>query len=147
MNQATGYLTTTIELEIPFFDVDAMEVVWHGHYVKYFELARCALLEKLNYNYDEMKQSGYTWPVVDLRIKYVKPVRFKQTIIVEATLVEFEHRLKIQYLIVDQATGDKLTKAYSVQIAVDLANGETCFVAPKVLVDKINSHMQDQKKP
>ena len=56
----------------------------------------------------------------------------------EASLVEFEYRLKIQYLIVDQATGEKLTKAYSIQIAVDLANGETCFAAPQVLCDKIN---------
>jgi acyl-CoA thioester hydrolase len=37
---------TSVDLEIPFHDVDMMQVVWHGHYAKYFEIARCALLEK-----------------------------------------------------------------------------------------------------
>ena len=46
-----GVLQAEIELVVPFFDVDMMEVVWHGHYVKYFEEARCALLDKLGHNY------------------------------------------------------------------------------------------------
>ena len=37
-----GVLQAEIELLVPFFDVDMMEVVWHGHYVKYFEEARCS---------------------------------------------------------------------------------------------------------
>ncbi|WP_343034423.1 hypothetical protein [Candidatus Methylobacter favarea] len=35
---------TAVDIEIPFHDIDMMEVVWHGHYAKYFESARCALL-------------------------------------------------------------------------------------------------------
>ena len=34
-------------IEVPFHDVDVMRVAWHGHYVKYFEIARCALLDKI----------------------------------------------------------------------------------------------------
>ncbi len=44
-----------IEIEIPFYDVDSAGIVWHGNYVKYFEVARCVLLDKLNYNYIDMK--------------------------------------------------------------------------------------------
>ena len=50
-----GVLQAEIELVVPFFDVDMMEVVWHGHYVKYFEEARCALLDKLGHNYRQMR--------------------------------------------------------------------------------------------
>ena len=39
-------LQASVELEVPFHDVDVMHVAWHGHYVKYFELARCALLRR-----------------------------------------------------------------------------------------------------
>ena len=39
-------LQHSVEIEIPFHDVDMMEVAWHGHYVKYFEIARCALLDQ-----------------------------------------------------------------------------------------------------
>ena len=43
-------LQHSVEIEIPFHDVDMMEVAWHGHYVKYFEIARCALLDQFDYN-------------------------------------------------------------------------------------------------
>ena len=46
-------------IEIPFHDVDMMEIAWHGHYVKYFEIARCKLLDKIEYNYSQMRDSGF----------------------------------------------------------------------------------------
>lgn len=128
---------TSIDLQIPFHDVDMMEVVWHGHYAKYFEVARCALLEKIDYNYPQMRDSGYAWPVIDLSIRYARSAVFGQTITVTARIVEWENRLKINYLITDKDTGLRLTKGHSVQVAVDLATKEMCFVSPVVLFEKL----------
>ncbi len=128
---------TSIDLQIPFHDVDMMEVVWHGHYAKYFEIARCALLETIDYNYPQMRDSGYAWPVIDLGIRYVQPAVFGQTITVTAQIVEWENRLKINYLITDKDTGLRLTKGHSVQVAVDLATREMCFASPAVLLEKL----------
>ena len=50
-----------------------MEVVWHGHYVKYLEIVRGVLLDSIDYNYAQMKASGYLWPVIDLHLRYVAP--------------------------------------------------------------------------
>ncbi len=47
-----------VVIEIPFHDVDVMSVAWHGHYVKYLEIARCMLLDKIDYNYPQMRESG-----------------------------------------------------------------------------------------
>ena len=52
-------------IEVPFHDVDTMHVVWHGHYLKYFEIARCKLLDQFHYNYNQMRDSGYAWPVIE----------------------------------------------------------------------------------
>ena len=128
---------TSIDLEIPFHDVDMMEVVWHGHYAKYFEIARCALLEKINFNYPQMRDSGYAWPVIDLRIRYVKPAVFGQVITVNATIVEWENRLKIDYLIIDKDTGARLVKGHSIQVAVDMQTKAMCFESPKILFEKL----------
>ena len=62
-------LSTEIEFKIDFFEVDSMKIVWHGNYINYFERARCALLDKIGYNYIAMEESGYSYPVVDVRIK------------------------------------------------------------------------------
>jgi acyl-CoA thioester hydrolase len=123
--------------KIQFYDVDAMQVVWHGHYARFLELARCALLEKIGYSYPEMALSGYFWPVVDMRIKYVRPVRMAQQIRLTATLVEYENRLRIDYRIADVASGELLSKAQTTQLAVAIGTGELEFNSPNELVDKV----------
>ena len=118
-------------------DLDPMEVVWHGHYLKYFELARCALLQGFDYDYPQMRESGYAWPVVDLRSKYVRPARYGPRLKVQARLDEWEIRLRIEYRVSDADTGEVLTRASSVQVAVDLGTGEMCFASPPVLARKL----------
>ena len=127
----------SVTIQIPFHDVDLMAVAWHGHYVKYFEIARGALLDKVNYNYKEMKESGYSWPVIDLKIRYVKPAHFGQKIEVVASLAEYELRLKIDYLIRDTVSGARLTKGHTIQVAVDLRSGELLLGSPPVLYEKL----------
>lgn len=121
------------DIVIPFFDLDPMQVVWHGHYVKYLELARCDLLQQIGYDYQQMYDSGYAWPVVDMRIQYVKPLRMGQVIRVQARLSDWEYRLKISYVISDANSGERLTKGYTTQVAVDLATEEMCLESPQAL--------------
>jgi acyl-CoA thioester hydrolase len=123
--------------KIQFYDVDAMQVVWHGNYARFLELARCALLEKIGYSYPEMALSGYFWPVVDMRIKYVRPVRMAQQIVLTATLLEYENRLRIDYRIADVASGELLSKAQTTQLAVAIGTGQLEFNSPNELVDKV----------
>lgn len=128
-----GVIQASVTLEVPFFDVDMMDIVWHGHYVKYFEVARCALLDKINHNYTQMRDSGYGWPVIDMQLRYIKAAVFGQKITVTADLIEWQERLKINYLICDTQTGERLTRGSSIQVAIELASGEMQFVTPAVL--------------
>ena len=137
-----GVLQAQIELLVPFFDVDMMEVVWHGHYVKYLEVARCALLDKLDHNYAQMREAGYAWPVIDLQLRYVRGAVFGQRLNVRASLVEWENRLKINYLISDLASGERLTRACTVQVAVDLASREMQLASPKVFTDAVTRALE-----
>lgn len=126
-----------VELTVQFYDLDPMEVVWHGNYAKFFEVARCALLDDISYNYSEMKASGYAWPVIDLHVRYMQPLVFGQKIVVRAEIVEWEHRLKIQYTIRDAASGQRLTKGTTVQVAVELATRTMCLQSPEILFDRL----------
>ena len=125
------------DIEVPFFDVDLMEIVWHGNYAKYFEIARCALLDKIDYGYMKMRASGYAWPVIDLRIRYARPAKFGQKIRVHAQIVEWQYRLKINYHIIDKESGVRLTRGYTTQVAISMANNEMCFESPAILWQKL----------
>lgn len=132
-------LSAEVEIEIPFFDVDPMHVAWHGHYVKYFEVARCAMLRKIDYDYPQMEASGYHFPVVEIYVRYVNAARFGQVVVAAAELLEYENRLKIGYRITDRASGQRLTKGWSVQVAIDAKTRELQFVSPNILVEKLRS--------
>jgi len=137
----TGQLSTQIELEVPFHDVDSMGVVWHGHYVKYFEIARCALLDSFSFGYTEMGRSEYAWPVVETRVRYVQPLQYRQRFTVQAILTEWDLRLKISYLIRDKDTKRRLTKGYTVQSAVDRDKNELVMPLPAILSEKVQAHL------
>ena len=126
-------------IEVPFHDVDTMNVVWHGHYLKYFEIARCKLLDQFHYNYNQMRDSGYAWPVIESYVRYVQGIEFEQRIRVRAVLKEWENRLKIEYLIFDAVSDRKLTKGYTSQVAVHIEKREMCFQSPQVLLDCLNA--------
>ena len=126
-----------VPIKVQFYDLDPMNVVWHGHYARYLEVARCALLERIGYDYARMGESGYAWPVVDLRIKYVGPLRFGQEALVTATVAEFENGLKIEYLIRDAASGAVVTRARTFQVPVRLDTGELCLESPAALTDRL----------
>jgi acyl-CoA thioester hydrolase len=132
--RSRGVFAVDTELTVPFFDVDSMNVVWHGHYVKYLEQARCAMLDAMDYGYDAMRASGYVWPVIDMQLRYMNPALFGQRVVARAELVEWENRLKIHYLITDAASGTRLTRASTIQVAVSVETREMQFVSPEPLL-------------
>jgi len=136
-------LSAEKEFRIEFYDVDSMNVAWHGNYVKYFELGRCALLDDIGYGYKEMALSGYVWPVVDLRIKYIKPLIFGQSAIITAELKEYENRIKIKYTIRDKENSQRITVGESIQMAVNITSGDSCLISPKDLVEAVESRIKE----
>jgi len=137
MNKAPSRWFAESETQVQFFDLDPMEIVWHGHYVKYLEIARGVLLDAIDYNYPQMKASGYVWPVIDLHLRYIAPAAFTQRLKLRAEIVEWENRLKIAYLISDAVSGRRLSRATTTQVAVEIATGEMCYVSPPVLLEKL----------
>lgn len=139
MTKCDVTLSAEVEITVPFEDGDPMGVTWHGNYFRYLERARCELLNKIGYGYLAMVESGFSWPIVDTRVKFVRPTVFEQRVRVVATLEEYENRLKIGYEITDIESGERVTKGYTIQVAVDSATNEICFVSPPILIDKVRA--------
>ncbi|MGF1715631.1 acyl-CoA thioesterase [Photobacterium chitinilyticum] len=138
MMNTTAALSAEATLTTSFQDADPMGIVYHGNYFRYFEEARRVLMGKLNYSYREMQDSGYQWPVIDAQVKYVKAIPFNHEIRVIATLVEWENRLRVNYVIVDAASGEQMTKAHTVQVAVGI-DDEMRLASPRVFTEKVEA--------
>jgi len=134
-------VSATTVMSIPFFDCDPMAICWHGHYAKYLELARCDLFEKIDYGYTQMLESGYSWPIIDFQVRYIQALKYEQRIEIESEMVEYENYIKINYLIYDQQSRQKLTKGMTKQVAVRLQDVEMQIVSPDILREKLADYL------
>ena len=128
---------TEMKLTVPFYDLDPMNVVWHGNYLKYLESARCDLLKKIGYDYDNMRADGVVYPIAKMNLKYIKPCKFNQVLFLETIVEELEPSLIIKYNIFDEESGEKVFSAKSMQICVDIKTGESIYSAPEGLKQKL----------
>ncbi len=134
-------LRESVTLRVPFHDVDPAQVVWHGNYYKYFEHARCALLEQIQYNYNHMAQSGLVWPVVECSARYIKPIRYDQLIQVEAILTEWDYRIDMDYQ-VRSMDDELLTTGKTSQVPLDAKTWELVLGSPPVLLENVSAAME-----
>ena len=132
-------LTATAYAEVPFHDLDPMDIVWHGNHFKYFEMGRTALLERIDYDIPQMKASGYSWPVIECQCRFMRPLRYRMNIRITATLLEISHRLKISYVITEEGKSKRLSRGHTVQVAVDVARDEMCATSPEILRRKVEA--------
>lgn len=135
-----GFITATASVGVQFQDVDLTGDVWHGHYFRFLEVARVALLESIDYSYGKMRESGYLWPVIDSRIRYLKPFQLGQTVNVTACLSEWELRLAVDYRL-DDENGRTCTRARTVQVPVKAGTMELQLGCPNVLIEKVEEAM------
>ena len=124
-------------ITVQFYDLDPMNVVWHGNYIKYLETARCDLVSKLGYDYDNMREDGIAYPVATMDLKFMKPCTFNQKLRIVSYVEEIEPCLIIKYTIFDAVSGEKLFKAKTMQICIDVRTKESLYSAPVRLKEKL----------
>jgi len=136
-----GPCSQTTEVVVAFHDVDVMSVVWHGHYLKYLENARWALMDRLGYGYEVMVASGYLWPIIETHVRYVRASKFGDRLDVTASLVAWQNRLAINYLVTKSGTRARVARARTVQVALDRATGELQFESPAPFVRQVEASL------
>jgi acyl-CoA thioester hydrolase len=128
-----------ISCQVAFHDVDLAQVVWHGHYLRYLENARWALMRRLNFDLGTMMASGYLWPIVDLRVKYIRTADYEDRLNVRASLVEWQQRMVINYLITDELDGARVARAQTTQVAVRADNKELQLMLPQAFIECVDA--------
>ncbi len=136
-------LQTEITFKVDFNDCDPMKIVWHGNYINYFERARCAFLDKIGYNYIAMEESGYIFPVTEVKCKYVKSLHFGDLCRAKAILVEYENMIKFNFELYNAKTGELTTKGSVSQMCIDAKTGETQFVCPEIWRNKVEKCIKE----
>jgi acyl-CoA thioester hydrolase len=129
-----SYRSATVRFCIPFCDVDAMQVVWHGNYLKYFDAARDRLFSDAGIDlYRVVEDGGLVFPITRSQTKHIRPLRFRDEVDCKATLVEAECRLVVDFEIRLAGSGQLCTKGRTEQAAVRLPDGRLELRLPEPL--------------
>lgn len=107
---------------VRFNEIDPMGILWHGHYIGYFEDARVALGDAYGIGYQDFFNQGIKLPVRQVHADYLASLVYGQTYEVKARLFYTDAvRLNYDFTILD-AQGKICTRGYSVQLLVDKDN-------------------------
>lgn len=113
-------LSCRTEIPIRFNEADPLGIVWHGHYIRYFEDGREAFGKEHNLSYLEVFKLGYVIPVVSVSCDFKKSLRYGDTVIVETRFIPCDAaKLKFSYRLFNAATGDLVATGSSVQVFLD----------------------------
>jgi acyl-CoA thioester hydrolase len=110
-------LSSRTEVLIRFNEADPLGIVWHGHYIRYFEDGREAFGNMHGLGYLDVYKKGFVIPVVSVHCEYKRSLRYGDSIIVETTYMPTEAaKLKFNYRIFNAATNEVVATGYSVQV-------------------------------
>ncbi len=124
-------LTATTTVQVRFSEVDSMRVVWHGEYVRYFEDGREAFGRAYpGIGYLDIYEAGYTAPIVDLQLHYLRPLALDERATVEVRYLKDEAaKLRFDYIVRREKDGEIAAIGSSVQVFVD-GNGDLSLNTP-----------------
>ena len=110
---------TSVELEVPFHDVDLMGVVWHGHYYKYLEFARTALLRSCGLDKGDLIGARYRFLVIESRCRHSSPLLYGDRMRVSAWVRDLRHRVCLEYEIHNLCRDRRAARATTVLATLD----------------------------
>lgn len=124
-------LRNVVEVAVRFSEVDSMQVVWHGAYVRYFEDGREAFgREYPGIGYLDFYRNGYTAPIVDLQIQYVAPLTVNDVAVIETRYINVPAaKLCFEYVITRKSDGALVARGTSVQVFIG-NDGNMCLNNP-----------------
>ncbi len=128
-------LTSTCEVPIRFNEADPMGIVWHGHYIQYFEDGRESFGKAHGISYSQVYEQGYTIPIVSISCEYKRSLKYGERAIIETTYhdnnaakIEFEYKIYRSSDALLAATG-KSTQVFLTK------NGELQLIIPEFVMD------------
>jgi len=122
----------TVKLTVPFHDVDPIQVVWHGNYLKYFEIARTGIFDQIGIDlYNFYLTSGFIFPISRTVLKYIYPLRYKDEFTCTAVVTECKRKIIIDYEIRLTSNNKLCTKGSTEQVTVKYPELEMELIIPE----------------
>ncbi|WP_054032193.1 acyl-CoA thioesterase [Desulfatitalea tepidiphila] len=121
-----------IDMKVAFHDLDPLQIVWHGNYLKYFDVARFALFASVGIDlYQYMLTKKYVFPVTRSAVKHIMPLRAFDEFVCRAAVTEAQYKIAMKFEIRKKdAERTICARGTSEQLAVRFPEMEMEFAIP-----------------
>lgn len=125
------HLSNRTEVLVRFNEADPLGIVWHGHYIRYFEDGREAFGKQYGVGYLDFYREGYVVPVVNIQCNFKRSLRYGDTVVVETQYVPCEAaKLKFVYRLFNVKTGEMVASGNSVQVFLERESSVLQLINP-----------------
>ena len=114
----------TVKHRVNFYDTDAMAVVHHANYIRWFEIGRVEYLRSIGITLVQMMEDGYVFPITDVSAKYVSPGHFDEELLIEVTPTALtKAKMAFDYRVLDVETGRVLVLGHTQNVYTSKETG------------------------
>jgi len=129
---------TPVKIRAIYADTDAMGIVYHTNYIRWFEVGRTELFRDMGIRYTEVEAAGFNLPLTQVYCHYLLPTHYDDLVFVDTEIAYLRRAsMKFAYLIWDEKREKLLTEGYTVHACTDRA-GKIIRI-PAVVAEKIRS--------
>ena len=91
-------------IRVRYSETDQMNVVYHGNYAQYFEVARAEAIREMGFTYKEMEEMGIVMPIVELHTKFLRPAKYDDLLTIKTQLRELptDHRIEFHHEVLNE---------------------------------------------
>lgn len=132
-------LASEIEINVRYAETDMMGIVYHGSYLPWLEMGRTQLLKERGYPYKELEAKGLFLPVIEINLKYRRPARYDDTILIRSIIKEKPFvKIHLDYEILKE--GELIATGHSVHAFMN-SEGQA-IKAPRDFLSALGSDFQ-----
>ncbi len=126
-------------IQVRFYEVDAYGMVWHGHYMGWFEAGRNELTEQFHIGPLQLKEKNLLAPVVELTCQFKLPATFGDSLVIQTTMERTEvAKLIFHYRVLYQGNRKVLATGSTTHVLTDL-NGSLLYRVPSEILERIEA--------
>jgi acyl-CoA thioester hydrolase len=129
-----SYLKSVKEIEVRFSELDPLNVVWHGNYIKYFEDGREDFGQKHGLGYCDIRNEGFMAPIISIKCKFKKFVRYGEKLAIETSFVNNPAaKIVLNYSIRRSTDNEEVAEGSTEQVFTD-PEGNLFLIAPDFFI-------------
>ncbi len=133
--------TAETQVRVRYAETDQMGYVYYGNYATYYEVARVETLRALGFSYKKLEDEGIMMPVLESKIRYLKPARYDELLTIRVKVPTFPKvKILFEYEVFNES-GEKINTGETTLAFIDMKSGRPCRM-PKKMVTLFESYYE-----